>query len=283
MSEPTTQQRDVEILFKALVGLGEGATIGNKKLRTTIGWAQRGRFERARDTLIAAGAIQVLAGGRGGRLTLTDGLATVMPQLDTLSVATERALYTGLATLLHEVLRAGDPETEADDLDKDDVAVQVVADRGGADSGGRYSRPDLVAAVRRRLTSFDALEVHGFEVKPYWSADRVSVYEAVAQRALSLCTHSWVVLYLPDDTIALSPEDRALVAGAHGRLKRVQREAADLGVGLIVVHHLSNDGMEVPEHATRYPADPRRLDDFLRSAAPGLLRLINIVPKTALA
>ncbi len=94
------------------------------------------------------------------------------------------------------------------------MAVDVVADRGGAMTGGRYSRPDLVAAVRRRLTSFDALEVHGCEVKPYWSADRVSVYEAVAQRALSLCTHAWVVLYLPDDTMVFSPDDRAVVAGA---------------------------------------------------------------------
>ena len=153
--------------------------------------------------------IRVLPGGRGGRLSLTDGAATVLPDLGTLSVATERALYTGLTGLLHEVLRVGDVDTSEDDLEHDDVAVDVVADRGGAMTGGRYSRPDLVAAVRRRLTSFDALEVHGFEVKPYWSADRVSVYEAVAQRALSLCTHAWVMLYLPDDTIALSPDDRA--------------------------------------------------------------------------
>lgn len=283
MTESTSQQRDVEILFDAMVGLGEGATIGNKKLRTTIGWAQRGRFERARDTLIAAGAIQVLPGGRGGRLTLTDGLATVMPELDTLSVATERALYTSLTGLLHEVLRLGDEATPDDDLEDNDVAVDVVADRGGAMTGGRYSRPDLVAAVRRRLTSFDALEVHGFEVKPYWSADRVSVYEAVAQRALSLCTHSWVVLYLPDDTIALSPDDRALVAGALARLPRVQREAADLGVGLIVVRHVDDDGVDVLEHATRVAADPRRLDEFVRAAAPMLLAKVGIVPKTALA
>jgi hypothetical protein len=63
MTEATSQQRDVEVLFDAMVALGDGVTIGNKKLRTTIGWAQRGRFERARDTLIAAGAIQVLPGG----------------------------------------------------------------------------------------------------------------------------------------------------------------------------------------------------------------------------
>lgn len=283
MPDPSSQQRDVEILFNALVALGEGATIGNKMLRTTIGWAQRGRFERARDTLTAAGAIQVLPGGRGGRLTLADGLATVMPDLDTLSVATERALYTTLTGLLHEVLRLGDETTPDDDLEHTDVAVDVVADRGGAMTGGRYSRPDLVAAVRRRLTSFDALEVHGFEVKPYWSADRVNVYEAVAQRALSLCTHAWVVLFLPDTSIALSPADRATVAAARARLPRVQREAADLGVGLVVVRHVDVDGVEVREHATRVAADPRRLDEFVRAAAPTLLAKVGIVPKTALA
>ena len=282
MSETTAPRRDVEILFSALVGLGDGATVGNKKLRMTIGWAQRGRFERARDTLIAAGAIRVLPGGRGGRLTLADGETTVLPDLDLLSVATERGLYTGLTGLLHDILQFG-AEGPQDDLERNDVAVDVVADRGGAMTGGRYSRPDLVAAVRRRLTSFDALEVHGFEVKPYWSADRVSVYEAVAQRALSLCTHAWVVLYLPDDTMALSPDDRAVVAGALARLPRVRREAADLGVGLVVLRHLNNDGAEVLEHATRVAADPRRLDEFLRSAAPSLLARVDIIPKTALA
>ena len=46
---------------------------------------------------------------------------------------------------------------------------------------------------------------------------------------------------------------------------------------------MDDDGVDVLEHATRVAADPRRLDEFVRSAAPMLLAKVGIVPKTALA
>lgn len=279
----TDVRSDVALLFASLLDLGDDQTIGNQQLRHSLGWAQRGRFERARDTLVAAGVIHILPGGHGGRLCLVDGTATALPEWDRLAVSTERGLYPHLIGPLHELLREGDPDTEDDDLQDADVAIAVVGDRGRANTGGRYSRPDLVAALRRRFTAFDALEVHGFEVKAYWSADRVSVYEAVAQRALSLATHSWVVLYLPDERVHLRAAQRSVVERAQDRLPKIQHEAADLGVGLVVFKDLQLDGMDVLGRPARSGADPERLDEFLRSAAPDLLSRIGVVPRTALA
>lgn len=272
---------DAHVVYELLISVGpEG--IGNVAARQKLAWRQRGRFERARDTLIAAGVVRVLPGGRGGRLAIIDGAA--LPHIDSLDVATERGLYTRLVAPLVDILCAGDDGPE-DDLDASYVAVDVTGDLGGLDTGGRLSRPDLVGAVRRPLTGFDALEIHGFEVKAYWAADRIGIYEAVAQRALGLCTHAWVVLYVPtEDVVSLSPRDRGLVRDVRDRLAPdgpVRKEAADLGLGLIVIDHLGSGGQRRVNYPARYGAEPTRLDRFLAHACPGLLTRIDVFPRAA--
>lgn len=253
-----------------------GATgIGSKQARGQLGWRQRGRFERARDTLIASEVIRVKRGGRGGRLATIDGAE--LPDDQVLNVATERELYSQLAGPLIDILCSGEEGPE-DDVEESSVAIDVTGDLGSMDTGGRYSRPDLVGALRRSMTGFQALEIHGFEVKPYWAAQRVGVYEAVAQRALGLCTHAWVVLYLPDKSVNLREVDRRAVEQVRSRLEAVRREAADLGIGLITFENFSGGGCNVLSHPTRWGPDPHRLDRFLSTACPNLLGRIQLDP-----
>lgn len=267
---------DVEAVFELLVEVGADG-IGSQAARTRLEWRQRGRFERARDTLIAAGVVRVLPGGRGRLVLLGD---CELPDVDALDVATERGLYARLVAPLVDLLAAGDDGPD-DDLDVSHVAVEVTGDLGSLDTGGRHSRPDLVGAVRRPMTGFDALEVHGFEVKPYWAADRVGVYEAVAQRALGLCTHAWVVLYLPTTDVYLQPHHRVIVKSVRDQLKAIVKEASDLGLGLIVVDHLGDGGVHRQSYPTRFGAEPRRLDRFLSRACPHLLARIDVHPRAA--
>lgn len=269
--------RDMHELFRCLERITQDGPIGNRKLQDELGWRQKGRYARARDTLVAAQVVRVLPGGKGGRLEL---IATELPDVTFLDVATERELCVGLVAPLHDVLCEGDPDDSEDDVLDEDVAIDMTADLGRAYTGGSYSRPDLMGAIRRRFSGFDALEVHSFEVKPYWNIDRSAVFEARAQQALGISTHAWVVLYLPSDNVALRPNARAEVAEATKRLARIQRDVGDVGLGLIACRHLGPGGLEVATYPRRYPADPERLDKFLTTAAPGLLARIGIEPAT---
>jgi len=73
---------DARTMIELLRGLGE--PIGNEALRDRLRWGQVGRFARVRDSLIAAGVIRRVGGGRGGRLVLIthvvwDGVVAVGP------------------------------------------------------------------------------------------------------------------------------------------------------------------------------------------------------------
>lgn len=268
---------DMKEMFDCLGRIAEDGPVGNRRLRDELGWRQNGRYARARDTLVAAQVVQVLPGGRGGRLVR---IADEIPDGDRLDVATERELCIRLVAPLHDVLREGDPEDCEDDVLHEDVAIDMTADLGGAHTGGSYSRPDLMGAIRRRFSGFDALEVHSFEVKPYWNIDRSAVFESRAQQALGISTHAWVVLYLPSDNVALRPNARTEVAVARKRLFRIKKDAGEVGLGLIECRHLGPGGLDVKSYPKRHAADPERLDTFLTSAAPTLLSRIGIEPAT---
>lgn len=269
---------DAEVLFRILVEQFGDVPVGNRQLQETVGWAQQGRFQRARDTLIAAGVVRVIPGGRGGRLALVQGKQTPRPDLSSLAAGHERELYPLLVPHLSKILQQGEPDDWTDNVPEENVAVAVTGDAGGAGSI-RFGRPDLTGAVRRRLTRFDALEVHAFEVKGYWHADRTGIYEAAAQRAIGLCTHAWLVLYVPDDSV-LGPNDKESCRVLRDQLHDLIREAAELGIGFIHVERLVEDGVHVRQLPHRYAADPKRLDDYLDQACPLLLNQIGIEPQT---
>ena len=277
MTEPrTASAHDAELVFTVMQQQFAETPVGNRRLQEAVGWAQRGRFQRARDTLIAAGVMHILPGGRGGRLSLVGGRDTVLPDLGHLAASSERELYPHLVPHLSRILQDGDEGPE-DDVPEENVAVAVTGDAGGARSR-RFGRPDLTGAVRRRFRAFDALEVHAFEVKGYWGANRTGIYESAAQRAIGVCTHAWLVVYLPDETL-LGHNDQTACRDLRSRLKDLRKEAADLGIGFIEAAGLDEGAITMAQLPKREAVSPKRLDDYLHQACPDLLSQIGIEPK----
>lgn len=250
--------------------------IGKLAARKQLAWGQQGRFNRVRGTLAASGVVKTVSGGKGGRLVIVEGKE--MPDYESLDVGTERALYEGIMSRLGEIILAGDPDNE-ELRTPSKFAMANTGDLGRTNTGGSLSRPDLVGVVRRRVKGFDALEVHGFEVKAYWATERFGIYEALAQRALDLCTHAWVVLYLPDRNVNLSRQHRRIVDRTRQHLNDLHNEAKAVGLGLVVVNHFGNGGLDPMVYPKRHPADPRKLGDFLDAACRDLLPSIGISPE----
>lgn len=261
-------------LFDLIIEKYPEEPVGNSVLQNAMKWAQRGHYQRARDTLIACGALHVLRGGQGGRLALTNGPRTTRPNLGQLAAATELELYPHLVPHLSHVLRIGDGTTPGGGLPEGNVAVAVTGHAGRAASA-RYGRPDLTGVVRRPFTGFDVLEVHAFEVKGYWHADRTGLYESAAQRAMGLCTHAWLVVYLPDDKVLLKKQ-RTSCQELRGLIRDLEREAADLGIGFVEVAGFDEAARIVHKRPKRVAVNPRRLDDYLGRACPQLLTQIDV-------
>lgn len=278
---PPTPALDALRLFDLIMDRYPEEPVGNRALKDAMTWAQRGHYQRARDTLIACGALHVIPGGQGGRLELTQGRRTKRPNLGQLAAATERDLYPHLVPHLSHVLRTGDWSTHGQNVPEENVAVTVTGHAGKATST-RYGRPDLTGVVRRPFTRFDALEVHAFEVKGYWLADRAGIYESVAQRAMGMCTHAWLVVYVPCDKV-LGTKQRTACEKLRGRLGDLEREAADLGIGFIEIAGFDDDTRTVHKSPKRVAADPERLDAYLRQACPDLLSRIDIHANEAIS
>jgi hypothetical protein len=267
---------DPLLLLQVVEGAGaEG--IGLRAAGEKLEWAQVGRLERCRDTLRQAGAITVAPGGRGKLIAV---LGAPRPAADSLDVASERGLYEYLQRTLVDVLQEGDPASAGDDVPASNVAVEITADLGRAQTGGPNSRPDLYAVVRRNLKAFSALEFHAFEVKPYWELGRLGVMHAFAQRGLGISTHSWVVLYLPGEEVHLGAQQRSAVAEARDALPLLRRETGELGLGLLEMTSLAGR-ISILNVASRYAADPKRVEGHIRVAAPSLLEKVGIAPSSA--
>lgn len=255
---------DALLLLEALLAT---SPCGNQQLRSELGWAQRGRFDRVRDSLIAAGLVQRISGGRGGRLVITIASLDDIPEDIEVSVGRERSLYFALGSHVRSmVLDFHNFSHDDDDL----IEIFNTSEQGRRDTGGQYTRADLTAIVRRQVEGlYDWRDVHAIEVKPYWSVGREALYEAAAQAALHRCSFSWLLLYLPDESVALQPEQREAVQQVREvDLPAIQREAAEIGLGLAISPNLaSSTDPEVMAVPRRQILDPDQLTFLLRSTA----------------
>lgn len=253
---------DALLLLEALLA---NSPRGNQQLRTELGWGQQGRFDRVRDSLIAAGLVQRISGGRGGRLVITIESLDDIPKDVEVSVGREHSLYFALGSHVRSmVLDFHNFAQDEDDL----IEIFNTSEQGRRDTGGQYTRADLTAIVRRQVEGlYDWRDVHAIEVKPYWSVGREALYESAAQAALHRCTFSWLLLYIPDESVALQPEQRQDVQQVREiDLPAIQREAAEIGIGLAVSPNLSaSTHPEVKAVPRRQILDPDQLTFLLRS------------------
>jgi hypothetical protein len=179
MPEKVTQKR----LNEFLVALEQaGGSSGNVSLRQSLNWDED-FYWRVQGRLIENGQI-VPGRGKGGSVRLTKAEAESASQtaadlidsrLNSQSeVIRERRLYEPLKESL---------KTWINKFGFDQVLVEETHSRGGKNTGGTFTRPDITAAgVRRYMYLPKHLEIVTFEIKPSDAVGIMGVLEAIAHR-----------------------------------------------------------------------------------------------------
>lgn len=250
--------------------------IGYAALQDALGVGQRGRVKRAVSTLVGLGVLQ-WSGMRSGR-AVTQGPADLDELLAAgLTPMPEREIqtYPLLAAPLDDFLARwhqdrDDPIDAIAGPELDGVTIyNTSATRAGrSDHGASHTRPDLTGVVDLHFDHLGAWsEIHAVEVKPYWAADRAALFEAAAQASLGRCTFSWLLVWIPDPEGGhFTAPQQTLIRDASRVLPGLEREAADLGLGLLLAKDLTESAALkdlVPPQ--RRAVDPRRADELFKA------------------
>jgi len=142
--------------------------------------------------------------------------------------------------------------------------VEVTARQGRRDTGGTWTRPDIVVAALRVFPHVPGkfFDLVTFELKASNAISVTAVFEALAHRRAA--TQAYVWLHLPagverDDTSAL--------------LERINEEARRQGVGLIIGSDPADySSWDVQLRAVRVEPDPEFLNEFIAQQLPALAR-----------
>jgi len=134
------------------------------------------------------------------------------------------------------------------------LAVEITASQGRRQTGGRWSRPDIVSVEVKtyRYVPGKYIDVVTFEVKPHDAVDVSAIYEALAHRRSA--TRSYVLLHIPaEHAAALEPVVTEICEVARGH-----------GIGVLTARDAGDYTTWVErEEAVRHEPDPDRLDLFL--------------------
>jgi hypothetical protein len=228
----------------------DGTGIGNKSLRELLGWDED-KYWKIRDTLVD-GEIIRLGRGKGGSvariLAQTEGTSQSIND-STLPPAeiSEDALYEPLEIILRDKW--------CKELRFDEFVIQITARQGRRETGGKWTRPDIVVVSVVSYLNLPGkhVDVITFEVKTHENFDVSSVYEALAH--LRAATRAYLVVCVPkDNRDSLEPV-----------IEVVTSECSRHGVGFIVVPGdiSSYDTWEFLVDASPAQGNPARIDDFL--------------------
>jgi hypothetical protein len=239
----------------------DGSAMGNIALIRSLHWSEH-RYWYVRDSLLEAGTI-ARAKGRGGAVRL------VHSGKDMSSQTAVEAELVGKATLasVHETeLYLPIQETLKNFWAKErriePLAVEVTAAQGRKQTGGMWTRPDLVSVAVRtyRYLPGKYMEVVTFEVKPFDAIDVKAVYEALAH--LRSATHAYVILHVPDNQ---DEQDESVKQ----TIEEICHVGRSHGVGVIVMGDPAKwETWDEKEEARRVEPDPQRLDEFIKVQLP---------------
>lgn len=251
--------------------------IGYAALQHAIDRRQRGRVKRAVSTLVGL-EVLVWAGQRQGRAvaqgprTLDEVLAAGLTPMPDREIQTYPLLLAPVDEAITNWHRdRGDriDESGRDSASGDGVTPYVTSATRVVRTGepATHTRPDLTVIVDLHYPHFGAWnEVHAIEVKPYWAVDRSALFEAAAQAALERCTFSWLLVWIPSPGTGhfTRPQVR-LIAAAEQALQALQREAGNLGLGLLVARDLDEAAtLKTLVGPRRQAMEPSAADELFR-------------------
>lgn len=236
----------------------DGSAVGNAHLIDALG-REKDFYYQVRDALEDEGRIRRWK-GRGG--TVKRVLAATEPS-DEEPAPTELAQLYEEESSLYEPMSAVIRGEWARDRREDLLAVEVTGHQGRRQTGGKWTRPDIIAVSVKTWDYVPGrhLEVFTFEVKLGRSLDISAVYEALAH--LRSATHAYVLVHIPDadaDDLQEVLDDVCQVARSHG-------------VGVIAAGDPGDyETWDAREEATRHEPDPGRLDELIRKQLPETAR-----------
>ena len=231
----------------------KGGHAGNMTLQRELGW-DANIYWSVRDRLVDKGQLE-LGKGKGGSVSIVEeqeNSSSVAPE-----ATAEYGLYGPVATVLGNEW--------AKDRRFRSHRVEVTARQGRRETGGTWTRPDIVIAALRVFPYVPEkyFDLVTFEVKAYEGIDVTAVFEALAHRRAA--TQAYVWLHVPEDMKERG--DKEMV------LQRIADEARRLGVGLIVGSDPADySTWDVQQEAVRYEPDPEAMNEFIAQQLPPQFR-----------
>ena len=247
-----------------------GGRIGNGNLQRQLGWAED-RYWKVHEELVDSGLI-AKGRGQGGSVILIVPETEIEIEQSTNSLPKTEAKAVKEELIAAQAEAAMQPSVRELDLYEpalnqlklhwkgyaqlENCVFETTALQGRRDTGGSWSRPDLVAVGLRSFEylSQKMLEIHSFEIKAEYDVSIKGVLEALSHREMA--TRSYVIFH----TNGQAWEDFA-------EAQRIEQLAARHGVGVIVASKIDSflDCWEERVTASRSTADPENLDRFIKS------------------
>ncbi len=207
---------DTKVFLTRLQELGGSA--GNKALREKLHWAEE-KYFRVRKTLIEEGLVEIGRGQGGsvnmpGGVTTTDGASAVKPKTPLVEADHYPIIMSKIAEQLKHDFRS--------------AVVEQTAFMGKIETGGKWSRPDILAVTFQRFeyVANDEFILRSYEIKRSDVVDADAVAEVASHRRLVEMAYLVVVPHGGSNTI-FDPTD--------SKRRRIEKECLKAGVGLILV------------------------------------------------
>ena len=238
----------------------KGQHAGNVTLQRELGW-DADRYWLIRDRLVDAGQLE-LGRGKGGSVSLVPQAAAEsnygQPSIvRTQAEVTEAELYQPVADVLQKEW--------ARDMRFRNHIVEITARAGRRDTGGTWTRPDLVVAALRVFPHVPGkfFDLITFELKSLNGLNVTAVFEALSHRRAA--TQAYVWLHVPRE----AAHEEVVSAG----LDRIGEEASRHGIGLIVGENPADyASWDIQIRAARVEPDPEFLNEFIAQQLSALAR-----------
>lgn len=219
----------------------------NPYMRQLLGWPEA-KYWKVQNALYEEGKIEK-GKGKGGTVILVDVVDEQDLDIEveiSRSQTEEKDLYVPMVQQLQKQW--------AGRQNLDSCHVENVARQGSRDTGGSWTRPDIVSVGLRTYEYLPNknIEIHTFEVKASYDISVKGVMEALSHREFA--TKAYVIYCTDGDKFSDAPE-----------AKRIETIAGKYGIGVIAANDPDNeDTWEEVVPASRIVPDPEEMDLFIK-------------------
>lgn len=231
-----------------------GGSAGNARLQHSLNWEEED-YWAIRDRLIDLGSLRRYR-ARGGAVALVPPAQPVQVESEaqeqlaeqqsvSANTPAERDLYKPVA----EILKG---QWARDSRFRHHI-VEITASQGRRNTGGTWTRPDIVVAALRIFPFLPGkfFDLITFEIKPTWGVNVTAVYEALAHRRAATQSYVWLHCQGHDE------QEKEI-------LTRIKEEAERHGIGVITATKPDDyDTWETIAEPARVEPDPELLNEFI--------------------